>query len=72
VLSKLIAIQQREGWKDREIAERLGIARSTWVDVRNGNLPLSERVQMKAARAFPELLADLLGTVSNPPTERVA
>lgn len=46
------------------MAERLGIARPTWNGIRNGKLPLSERVQMAAARAFPELLGLLVTSVT--------
>ena len=63
MLTKLKAIQKREGWTDADMSERLGIARSTWTDTRNGHLPFSPRLQMAAARAFPELVADLLGQV---------
>lgn len=38
------------------MASRLGIARSTWTDIKNGRLPISEAVTMRAVRAFPELL----------------
>lgn len=72
MLSKLKAIQEREAYTDQQMAERLRVGRSTWTEVKNGRLPLSERVQMRAAGAFPELLADLLGTVSNAPREAVA
>lgn len=66
MLSKLTAIQSTQGLTDAEMASLLGIGRSTWTEVRNGRLPLSERVQMRAAKAFPELLGDLLMQVSNP------
>jgi transcriptional regulator with XRE-family HTH domain len=64
MLSKLREIQKRESLTDSAMADRLGIGRSTWTELRNGRLPLSERVQMRAVRAWPELLAELLGTVS--------
>lgn len=67
MLTKLTAIQTSQGLTDAAMASRLGIGRSTWTEVRNGRLPLSERVQMRAANAFPELLGDLLMQVSNPP-----
>lgn len=65
MLSKLIEIQEREGWPDAEMAARLGVARSTWTEVRNGRLPLSHKVQMAAAAAFAELRGDLLMSVSS-------
>jgi transcriptional regulator with XRE-family HTH domain len=68
VLVKLAAIQEEQGLTDAAMAARLGIARSTWTEVRNGRLPISAKVQMSAAKAFPELLGDLLMQVSNSPT----
>lgn len=65
MLTKLTAIQTAQGLTDAAMAAKLGIGRSTWTEVRNGRLPLSERVQMRAANAFPELLGDLLMQVSN-------
>lgn len=64
MLSKLVQIQQRERLTDAAMAERLSIGRSTWTEVRNGRLAISHKVQMAAAAAFPELLGDLLGSVS--------
>lgn len=52
----LIRIQQREKLNDREMAVRLGVARSTWTSIKLGSLPLSEAVAQRAVRAFPELL----------------
>lgn len=72
MLDKLRAIQARERLTDQQMADHLHIARSTWTDLRNGRLPLSHRVQMLAAGAFPELLADLLGAVSGARTGAVA
>jgi transcriptional regulator with XRE-family HTH domain len=68
MLSKLIQLQVANGWPDAEVARRLGCGRSTWTEVRNGRLPMSARLQMAAAGAFPELLGDLLRTVSASPT----
>ena len=61
---KLVEIQARHGWQDAEMASRLGIARSTWTDVKNGRLAVSDRLQMKAVRAFPELLSHLVTSVT--------
>lgn len=61
---KLIRLQQTNEWTDAEMAARLGIARSTWTEIKNDRLPLSHRVQMAAARAFPELLGDLVTSVT--------
>ncbi|MHB8398419.1 MAG: hypothetical protein ACYDCI_05720 [Candidatus Limnocylindrales bacterium] len=65
-------IQEREGWSDAVMAARLKIARSTWTEVRNGRLPLSHKVQMAAATAFPELLGELVRSVSSVKTADVA
>lgn len=69
MLKKLIEIQTRNGWADAEMARRLGIGRSTWTDVRNGRLTFSDRNQISAARAFPELLDDLVTSVTVTPPE---
>lgn len=61
---RLIAIQRSHGWQDAEMAGRLGIARSTWTGIKNGRIALSHRSQMAAARAFPELLGDLVTSVT--------
>lgn len=61
---RLTAIQRREHLTDRAMAERLGISRSAWNMIRNGKMALTSRVQMRAAGAFPELLPDLLNTVT--------
>lgn len=60
----LITIQKREKLNDRELAARLGIARSTWTSIKLGRLPLSEAVAMRAVRAFPELLPGLVMSLS--------
>jgi len=60
----LIRIQRREGLKDREMAEKLGVARSTWTSIKLGSLELSEAISMRAARAFPELLPGLVMSLS--------
>lgn len=65
MLTKLREIQRRNDWTDEQMAARLGVARSTWTELKNDRLPLSERVQMRAAGAFPELLGELLTSVSN-------
>ena len=67
MLTKLTGIQEEHGFTDAVMARRLGIARSTWTDIRNGKLAISAKVQMRAAREFPELLGDLLMQVSNGP-----
>lgn len=69
MLSKLVQMQESRGWSDAEMAQALGCARSTWTQARNGTSPLSERLQIRAARAFPELLGELLRTVTAEPTD---
>jgi transcriptional regulator with XRE-family HTH domain len=64
MLTKLLSIQTDLGLNDRQMAERLGVSRSAWNMIRNERIPLTDRVQMAAARAFPELRADLLAQVT--------
>lgn len=69
MVTKLREIQRRESLTDAAMATRLGLARSTWTEIKNGRLPLSARAQMLAAGAFPELVGDLVLSVSQAPTE---
>jgi transcriptional regulator with XRE-family HTH domain len=64
MLQMLIAIQRREGWTDLQMASRLGISRSGWSMIRRGVMPLSDRTRMAAVRAFPELLGELVTSVT--------
>ena len=66
MLSKLIDRQTREGWTDLQMAARLGCSRALWNMIRRGRAPMTARIQMAAAREFPELLGDLLMQVSDP------
>lgn len=69
MLTKLREIQQRDSLTDAAMAAKLGIARSTWTEIKNGRLSLSPRAQMAAAGAFPELVGDLVLSVSQMPSE---
>ena len=69
LLTKLKAIQADRGWTDLAMAAALKVGRSTWTEIKNGRIPLSERVQFRAVRAFPELADDLLSTVSSEASE---
>lgn len=69
MLTKLREIQRRETLTDAAMAARLGLARSTWTEIKNGRLALSPASQMAAAGAFPELLGELVTSVSQPGTE---
>lgn len=60
LLEALRAIQEREDLNDGQMAVRLQIARPTWNGIRNGHLPLTERVAVRAVRAWPELTRHLL------------
>lgn len=72
MLTKLREIQLRNSMTDAAMAERLGIARSTWTEIKNGRLSLSHRHQMAAASAFPELLGELVLSVSPKAPEAAA
>lgn len=69
MLAKLREIQQHANLTDAAMAARLGMARSTWTEIKNGRLSLSPRAQLAAAGAFPELVGDLVLSVSQAPTE---
>lgn len=60
MLQKLAAIQRREGLSDGQMAARLGTSRPTWNRIRNGKLPLTEKVAMRATGLWPELTRDLI------------
>lgn len=66
---RLIQLQRSNGWQDAEMARRLGIGRSTWTSIKNATIPLSERVQVRAVRAFPDLLSTLVTSVTVQPPE---
>lgn len=56
----LLAIQAREGWNDREMAEHLGCSRPLWSLIRAGKSELSSDLAVRAVGAFPELSSELL------------
>lgn len=58
--ARLRAIQTREELTDTAFAARLGISRPLWNRIKHGHMTVSERVAMKAAGAFPELMPLLL------------
>lgn len=60
MVTNLTAIQRRNGWSDREMAERLGIDRSYWTHIRLGRMDLSHTLALRAAGLWPELTRDLL------------
>lgn len=66
---RLIQIQRRERLTDKEMAARLEVARSTWTDVKNGRLAVSDATTMAAARAFPELIPALVVSLSGSANE---
>lgn len=60
MLNKVKAIQTREGLKDEDMADRLGIPRPVWNRIKNGHRPLTDRIALRAAGQWPELSKDLL------------
>lgn len=55
MLERLIAIQVRDRLDNAEMGRRLGVGPSRWSALRNGLQPWSERLELRAARAFPEI-----------------
>lgn len=66
---QLIQIQEQRGWTDAEMASALGVARSAWTMVRSGARPLTERMQVKAAQAFPEIGREWITSLTVTPQE---
>jgi plasmid maintenance system antidote protein VapI len=60
MLLKLVAIQRREGLTDGQMAARLGVSRPWWNRVKNGRLPFTDEVAVRAVGVWPELTRDLL------------
>lgn len=60
MLDKLMAIQKRKRWSDRQMAESLGISRAMWQHIRTGRVGLGQRTLKGIMRAYPELTADVL------------
>lgn len=52
---RLLQIQRDNNWSDRQMAERLGITRSRWAQIRKMGEALSGEVKIAAAKAWPEL-----------------
>lgn len=51
---RLMQMQRDLGWSDRQMAERLGVTRARWAQIRGGEA-LSGDVKIAAAKAWPEL-----------------
>lgn len=69
MLTKLTAIQVREGLTDGQMATRLGLSRPTWNRVKNGRLGLTDEVAVRAAGVWPELTRDLLDRAASTVSE---
>ena len=54
LLERLRALQAERGLSDRQVADAMGIPRSTWQRTRAGDLPMSERVARAARTLFPQ------------------
>lgn len=60
MLEAMKDIQIREGLTDGQMAQRLFCSRPLWNRVKNGRMPLSDDLAVRAAGAFPELTRELL------------
>lgn len=76
MLTKLRAIQVREGLNDTEMARRVRLSRSHWNLVKNGHRSLTHEMAVHAVGEWPELTRDLLdlatARVSVPTTTHTA
>ena len=54
LLERLRALQAERGLSDRQVADAMGIPRSTWQRTRAGDLPMTERVARAARNLFPQ------------------
>jgi plasmid maintenance system antidote protein VapI len=70
MLLKLAAIQRREGLTDGRMAALLNVPRSTWNRTKNGHVPLTDAMAVRAAGLWPELTRDLLERSASAVSER--
>lgn len=57
-IQHLTKIQEREGYTDLQMSNRLGCSRSLFQMTRTGKIPLSITILKGSIRAFPELKRD--------------
>lgn len=60
---KLADIQKREGLTDSQIAEKLGIHRTTWNRIKNGATEPDQKTLRSLGHTFPELALEILNYV---------
>ena len=66
LLSEVKSIQEAGKMTDGEMAELLGVHRVTWVNVRNGKIPMSASFQLKVINVFPQLQGIFLSENTTP------
>ena len=54
-LDELVNIQQRTGYSDRIMAERIGCSRQNYQKVRTGKITVSKKFLRNSLKAFPQL-----------------
>lgn len=59
-IDKLIAIQKRHNYKDKEMANRIGCVRQLYQMTRTRKAPVGLTILRGAVNAFPELKSDVL------------
>lgn len=64
MLEALIALQNRHGLTDGQMAEALGCSRPYWNLIRNGHRDLPKSLSVTAAGVWPELTRHLLDLAS--------
>ena len=63
LVERLVAIQLAEGIADREMANRIGINRVTWLYLRKGTYRPSVRTLARIAAAFPRLRPEVQAVI---------
>lgn len=68
IIESLKKIQLRDGLKDQELADKLGIHRVSWQRIKKGRVPISDKFLVRVHRAFPQVdifFADDVARVNN-------
>jgi len=53
LVEKVVEIQKRSGYTDRQMADKIGCSRSYYNQIRTGNVSMGPLISLKAIQAFP-------------------